>query len=84
MQERLLQLLIDKARALRAAGVTHVELEGLAFDLAPAELEMAEVVPEERLEELDPLNDPATYGRLDGRVPGFPRQPRDDDQEFDT
>ncbi len=77
-----LDLLIERADALRKAGVTHVDLGGCAVTLAPPPVEMPiERDRPEPAEDLDPLNDPATYA--DGRVPGFviPRDALDGDYE---
>lgn len=77
---QLLDLIIAKAPDLRAAGVLHVQLEGLAFALAP--LERAVMVEDDEDQEgqqgapsSDPLNDEDTYG---GPVPGFRRQPHEE------
>ena len=76
-----LRLLAEKAPALRAAGVLHLELEGMTVDLARAEPEATKAEPfEPDRDEMDPLLDPATYGWRE-RVPGFRRQPRDEDDE---
>lgn len=65
-----LDLLIDRAPALRASGVLEVELDGCAVKLAP---HVADEHGEEAGEGAwspDPLKDPATFG---GVLPGFDR-----------
>jgi hypothetical protein len=65
-------LIEDRAKGLRDAGVTRINLDGVLIELAPAE------PPPERPskreapdDELDALLDGTTYGRRDGSVPGF-------------
>jgi hypothetical protein len=76
----LLDLLVTRANALRASGVRRVELEGLSFDLAAPEPDPSESGADEA-DGSDPLYDPATFGRRDGKVPGFQRQTRDEEYE---
>lgn len=74
--EEWLDLIEKRASRLRAAGVTHVELEGFKVDLAapePPEIVIANAEPPAP-DYSDPLDDPATYGRRDGSVPGFRRR----------
>lgn len=77
----LLEVVIEKARRLREAGVLRVRLhdDGLSFDLAPAgALHVDDDEEEEEPEDTDdpdPFKDPATYG---GVVPGLPRRPREE------
>lgn len=86
--EAWVDFIVARAEKLRAAGVLHVEFEGVTFVLAPAApteptYEGADpgtpvrFVDEEP--EPDPFDDPHTYG-MSGRVPAFPRtEERDDD-----
>lgn len=79
---QLLELLADKASALRAAGVRRVELEGLKFEIAAPEMVPTQVGANEEADEHDVMNDPATYGLAPGsRLPGFTRRPREEDEE---
>ena len=75
----LLDVVIDKARKLREAGVLRVRIEGLAFDLAPPpQILVEDEAGDEELEEFEdpnPLNDPTTFG---GQVPGFKRRPHEE------
>jgi hypothetical protein len=75
---QLLDVVISKARQLREVGVLRVQIEGLAFDLAPAEpqeQEVEEIV--DAIDDSDPFNDPTTFG---GRVPGFRRREHEEHQ----
>jgi hypothetical protein len=70
----MLDLLIDRAPALIAVGVTTLEIEGLSVTLqrpaaAMTALPKAEPVAKQHT---DPLRDPSTYPG--GRVPGFTRE----------
>lgn len=67
----LLTLLVERAPALRKAGIQHVSIEGLSATLAPPELDPANVPKPkpQRTPHPDPLRDPDTYPG--GRVPGF-------------
>lgn len=69
----MLDLLISKASALRAAGYTEVSIGDMTAKLSPPEPEpvAAEKHDQHPPSPIDPLSDPATYGG--GRVPGFPR-----------
>jgi hypothetical protein len=51
----------------------------MRVELAPFEVAPPRVRTEDD-EPLDPLDDPATYGRVDGGVPGYRRQPVEDDE----
>lgn len=81
----LLDLVAAKARELRSAGVRQLELPNLirieldAPDAGPlvearGVVEM-NVAGDEDLS--DPLNDPATFGRRDGKLPGFQLRKRE-------
>ena len=81
----LLDLLISKAPALHAAGITSLTLDG-AFTVtlqqppAPLDLRGVEVPNDDETpthEHRDALNDPSSYGR--GRVPGFKRPPKNEE-----
>lgn len=74
-----LDLVIEKAPALRDAGVTCVHFDKVMIELAASDApaRVAATPESEVVDEIDPLLDPATYG---GRVPGF-RRPADDDEE---
>ena len=70
-----IDLIARNAVRLRDAGVVRLSLEGVELELSPAAVKEEE---EERggVEDIDagdPLQDPATYGRRDGRLPGFER-----------
>lgn len=78
-------LLIERAPALRAAGVTSLQLGDVrvSFAAAGGELEAAAPAPagkganlEESAEHPDPLEDPATFG---GAVPRFPKPDEGDE-----
>lgn len=71
-----LALLIDRAPALREAGVLELTMDGVSVTLAPHEAPPAEPDPRERVEEpANALDDELTYGRRPGSgVPGFPRR----------
>lgn len=71
----LLDLLVERAPALRAAGVHRVELDAMNFDLLPQLPEHGEAAGDKPQEHLDPMNDPATFG---GAVPMFPRDLADE------
>lgn len=78
----LLDLLVERADRLRAAGVLRLELEGLKVELAPAAPTIdpnkrRDAEPEPAEDDVDPFRDPATFGLRAG-VPGFTR-PKDDD-----
>lgn len=72
----LLTLIVERAEALRKAGVASVQLDGCSFTLTPyyeppAAPERREADPQEPE---DPLSDPATFGLRPGsRLPGFSR-----------
>jgi hypothetical protein len=72
----LLDLIIDRAPKLRAAGVSHVALDGASFSLVPQETAAAPVDDDGDGESPDPLNDPATFGRTKS-VPGQRRDLED-------
>ena len=73
----IVNLLAERAPALRAAGVTSFTIGDFAVDFAPHE--QPPPPPRRRADEddpapdasSDPMQDPATYGG--GRVPGFTR-----------
>lgn len=79
---QMLTLIAERATELRAVGVRRVELPGLVLELAPgeaAEPSSAAIVPPlELVEDPDPLNDPVTFARRDGSIPGFKRSTDDD------
>lgn len=58
----LLDLIIEKTPALRAAGVQGVELDGLKFAIAPDDPGWTSEQKAEPPEDLPPLDDPETYG----------------------
>lgn len=80
-----LDLIAEKAPALRKAGVTSLDLDGVCIELAPVEPEYAQ--PGKGIRELadelsNPLDDAATYGMPDGFVPGYHLvESFDDDKE---
>lgn len=74
----LVDLVIGKAEALRAAGVTRLELADVTVDLAPYRDDGAtEVTTSNGQDEAGPVgweDDPATYGLPPGSaLPGFAR-----------
>jgi len=72
--EALLDLLIKRAPALIAAGVTSVQIEGLSATLSPPPAPPplnAKPQPVAK-PHIDPMRDPSTYPG--GRVPGFTRE----------
>jgi hypothetical protein len=83
-----LYAIAEAARALRAAGVLRLEVDGLKLELAAPEATPTaseshiDALPYSPLpdlsDEVDALNDPATFGRRDGKVPGFQRAPEAD------
>ena len=79
-----LDYIAEKAKALRAAGVRKLVIDGLTLELDPPD--SPELAPDKAtyssltdLPDADPLNDPATFGRRDGSVPGFDKTRRDDE-----
>ena len=72
--EALLDLLIKRAPALIAAGVTSVSIEGLSATLArPAPSPAPSAKPQPIAKpHINPMLDPSTYPG--GRVPGFTRE----------
>ena len=77
-----LTLIADRAPALRAAGVTELELDGARVLLAPHVPPPDKTAPTRQLpeESSDPLGDAATYAG--GIVPGY-RIQREWDEEDD-
>lgn len=71
--EQLLDAAAGKAESLRNAGVLYVEVGEVKLHLAPPELSLPDLGPGDQSEPIDPLSDPATFGREDGSVPGFER-----------
>jgi hypothetical protein len=69
-----IRLLVENAAKLRDAGVRCVKLEGCEVSFAEPEAKPLQIETEPDISEEDPLNDPATFGRRDGRVPGFRRE----------
>lgn len=87
-----LDTIIEKAKALRSAGVTEVTAGGVRFVLAPF-VEEAAITPQvlrklaaDEVEipedNSDPFNDPALYPG--GKVPGFRRRRRRPDEEAES
>lgn len=75
----LLDLVIGKAKGLRKAGVLELVFDGVTLKLAPHEEQDDPVaLTPEAGDEIDPMNDPRTYG-LRGRLPGFDRLHDGDD-----
>lgn len=74
---RVLDVLARKAPSLRAAGVRQVVVDGIHIELVPADTvaPKSDEVPPPRVKDLD---DPVTYGRTDGTVPGLRRTWEDD------
>lgn len=77
----LLDLIASRASALRQAGVLSVELEGVAFTLAPPEPPDPAPVQNASGEDSDdlprdPLRDPATHGLFGGDARPLPRRAR--------
>lgn len=69
----LIDLLIDRAPKLIAAGITSLSIEGMSATLskpAPAPASIAPPKPIAR-QHIDPMRDPSTYPG--GKVPGFTR-----------
>lgn len=83
----LIDLLIAKGPALRATGIKRLGFEGFDIEFAdstgeqsPALASKPEPTTYSDLPDLtDPLDDPATFGRRDGSVPGFKRTSREED-----
>ncbi len=73
----LLDVLIAKAPALRAAGVLFVELGEIKFQISPPE--PAAVAGSESAESTDPFRDPTLYG-LNRGTPGFDTSGSYDDE----
>ncbi len=70
--DALIDLIISRAPALIAAGVTSLSMDGLAVMLAPPPAPAAHVdEPSAPTQHIDPMQDPATYPG--GRIPGFSR-----------
>ena len=70
----LLDLIVERAPALIAAGVTSIAIEGLAVTLVkpPApDVKITEPRTKPARQHVDPLQDASTYPG--GRVPGFTR-----------
>lgn len=70
----LLDLIIARAPALIAAGVTSLSIEGLSATLsrpAPAPAARADKPAPPPRRHIDPMRDPSTYPG--GKIPGFTR-----------
>lgn len=70
----LIDLLIRRAPALYAAGVTSLSIDGLSATIGAAvaqPTESDETVTPPPKQHIDPMQDPASYPS--GRVPGFTR-----------
>ena len=79
----LLDLVIEKAGALRAAGVLRLAVDGVfQADLTEPTptITMATLGADEDSSPLHALDDPLTYGRSEG-VPGFSRRTREEPDE---
>jgi hypothetical protein len=73
---QILAMIREQAPALREAGVLELELDGWRVMLAPPApvlaADTATDAPSPPMPDLDPLNDPATWGMPAGaRPPGF-------------
>jgi hypothetical protein len=72
---QILAMIREQAPSLRAAGVLELELDGWSVKLAPpvpSQAADAADSPSAPMPDLDPLNDPATWGMPAGtRPPGF-------------
>ena len=78
----LLTLLAERAPGLREAGITLLKFGDVELHMEHAEPAAVTEVKGYRVDKPDdddPLNDPATFGRID-RAPGFTRPARDDDE----
>lgn len=74
-----LALIAERAPELRRAGVTHLEIDGIAMDLAPHNpLTVDDFKADAPQQSSDPLYDSSTYAG--GQVPGytFEREPEGD------
>ncbi len=60
--EKMLDLIVKKAPGIRAAGISHVNLDGVAFTLVEMVSEASGDAPDEPAEDLSPLSDPETFG----------------------
>ncbi len=58
----MLDLIVEKAPKLRAAGVVHVSLEGASFTLGDLTVAATGDAPEEADDDMNPLSDPTTFG----------------------
>lgn len=72
--EALIDLVIDRAPKLLAAGVTSLAIDGLTVTLAPPPPKLGDLPKgtEPPKQHIDPLKDAATYPG--GRMPGFTRE----------
>jgi hypothetical protein len=71
-----LALIAERAKELRAAGVRKVSMPELRLELDPYEPEPERsVTTEDQTIDIagdsDPFNDPTTFGRRDGKLPGY-------------
>lgn len=72
-----LQLIAERAKELRAAGVRKLEMPELRLELDAWEPEPMAARDSDKDRTVviegdsDPFNDPATFGRRDGSLPGF-------------
>jgi hypothetical protein len=78
--EQWVDLLIRRGGELRAAGVLRISAEGYSVALAPLfpETEVQADGKTLAIAELDPLEDPITFG---GSVPGYDIPERRDDED---
>lgn len=74
---RWLDVIVEKAPALRKAGVLRVEVDGFSAELAPYAEPIRPALEKERDPEIeyeDPFDDPEMYGLGPGaKTPGFQR-----------
>lgn len=69
--EDLLDLIVERAPTLRAAGIRSVNLGGASFTLAPAEIEESVDESEPEPGPSDVLHDPTTFGLMPGSGPSI-------------
>jgi hypothetical protein len=73
-----IELIIAKAAKLRAAGVLHVKLRELEFSIGPDPAATPPPTEEDEPDDLNPLEDPQTFGRRPGRSVPRGRRVKDD------
>jgi hypothetical protein len=84
--EQILDLIEARAVGLRTAGVLEIDIDGWSVKLAPSRpadtAPPSDVQATPRLDDSDPLNDPATFGQPDGTMaPGFRHRVQRGDDE---